>query len=342
MLRRLTVQNPESRFERFAVEYDAGETPEQGLQLYDDQSKSILSENKSPDLSFRFSLNAYRGCAHGCAYCYARPSHEYLGWGAGSDFERRILVKRRAPELLREAFERPSWRGDKVVISSNTDGWQPIESKLELTRRCLEVCVAYRNPVHVITRSALIERDLDLLMQLRDYASIGVSVSVTFWDPEIARAIEPYAPPPGRRIETIARLSAAGIPVIVHMAPLIPGLSDSDLLPILEAARNAGAISAMSMPVRLPGSVKDVFEQRLRSALPLRADKIMRRIREMRGGKLNESNFFERQRGKGQYADAIALAFEATTRRLGYAPFPETRGGTFRRPDKPGAQLRLF
>lgn len=352
MLRRLTVQNPENRFQRLQLEYDEGETPEQGLQLYDDDSKSILSENKSPDLGFRFSLNAYRGCAHGCAYCYARPSHEYLGWGAGSDFERRILVKRRAPELLRAAFERPGWRGDKVVISANTDAYQPIESKLELTRQCLAVCAEYRNPVHLITRSALIERDLDLLTRLRDEAWASVSVSVTFWDAEVARAMEPYAPPPKRRIETIARLSAVGIPVVVHMAPLIPGLSDSDLIPILEAARAAGAIAAMTMPVRLPGSVKDVFIQRLQQALPLRAEKVLRRIRELRGGKLNESQFFARQRGEGRYADAIFATFDATAKRLGFSELPPAREGTFQRPAKvhghapatapKGTQLRLF
>jgi DNA repair photolyase len=340
MLRRLPVTNPESRFERYTRDYFDGETPEQGLQIYRDDTKSILSENKSPDLPFRFSLNAYRGCAHGCAYCYARQTHEYLGWGGGSDFERKILIKPNAATLLRERFEREAWRGDLIVISANTDAYQPIERQFELTRSCLEVCVEYRNPVHIITRSALIERDIDLLSQLRRDASIGVSVSVTFWNPETARAIEPYAPPPSRRIETIRRLSAADIPVMVHVAPLIPGLSDSDLIPILEAAREAGALGAMYMPVRLPGPAKVVFEERLREHIPLRAEKVLTRIREMRDGKLNEARFFERQRGLGSYAALLEQTFEVTAKRLGFKDLPSVKS-TFRRPSRK-RQLGLF
>jgi DNA repair photolyase len=342
MLRPLPLLNPRRRFERFDTEYDEGEVPELPLELFEDQSVSILSKNNSPDLSFRYSVNPYRGCAHGCAYCYARPSHEYLGFGSGADFERRLVVKSRAPELLAQAFERRSWRGELIVMSGNTDCYQPIEARFGITRRCLEVCAEYRNPVHLITRSALIERDLDVLERLREHASVGVSVSVTFWNDETARAIEPYAPPPRRRVETIRRLSARGIPVIVHVAPLIPGLSDRDLVPILEAAREAGAVSAMSMPVRLPGSVKEVFEARLREKMPLSAEKVLKRTREMRGGKLNDPRFFSRHRGQGEYARTLERIFEATVKRLGYGPFPESREGTFRRPSDRSGQLRLF
>ncbi len=341
-MRRLPLANPISPWQRAHVEYDAGEAPETGLEIYEDQSKSIISENDSPDLTFRYSVNPYRGCAHGCAYCYARPSHEYLGFGSGTDFERRLVIKPRAAELLKEAFDKRSWQGSTLVMSGNTDCYQPIEARYELTRRCLEVCRDYQNPVHIITKGTLVERDIDLLVALHARASVGVSVSVTFWDAEVARAIEPYVPAPLRRIETIRRLSAAGIPVMVHVAPIIVGLSDRDMIPILEAAREAGAVSAMMMPVRLPGAVAEVFEQRLREALPLRAERVLSRIREMRGGKLNDPRFGSRQRGEGKYAEALAQSFTASCARLGYAAFPEPKTGTFLRPAAPSAQLGLF
>lgn len=342
MLRRLPIANPASRFEATRVEYEPGEVPEQGLEIYEDQTHDIIAKNDSPDLSFSYSLNPYRGCAHGCAYCYARPSHEYLGFGAGTDFERRLVVKPRAPELLREAFEKRSWRGELLVFSGNTDCYQPIEARFELTRRCLEVCLEYKNPVHIITKGTLIERDVALLAELHRVASAGVSVSVTFWDAEVARAIEPYVPAPRRRIEVIRRLSNAGVPVIVHVAPIILGLSDRDVIPILEAAREAGAISAMMMPVRLPGPVAEVFASRLTEALPLRAARVLARIKESHGGKLNDPRFGHRQQGEGKYMAALEQTFAATCQRLGYAEFPEPRMGTFQRPDKSSAQLRLF
>jgi DNA repair photolyase len=341
-MRRLPLDNPIQRFERTHVEYEPGETPERGLELYADHGRSIISENDSPDLSFRYSLNPYRGCAHGCAYCYARPSHEYLGFGSGSDFERRLVYKPQAAQLLRDAFEKKAWRGELLVMSGNTDCYQPIERRLQLTRACLEVCRDYRNPVHIITKGTLVERDLDLLAELNARASVGVSVSVTFWDEEVARALEPYAPAPRRRSETIRRLSERGLPVMVHVAPVIVGLSDRDVIPILEAARAAGAISAMMAPVRLPGSVAEIFEARLSRALPLRAPRVLARIRETRGGRLNDSRFGSRMRGEGSYLAALRRAFEASRRRLGYATFPEPRSSGFRRPVSRGPQLGLF
>jgi DNA repair photolyase len=337
----LPLNNPPSRFERFRVEYAEGE-PDQGLSLYEDQSHSILSENDSPDLGFRFSVNPYRGCLHGCAYCYARPSHEYLGFGAGSDFERKILVKRRAPGLLEQAFRRPSWQGDLVVFSGNTDCYQPLEQKLELTRGCLTVCARFRNPVHVITKAVLVERDIDLLSELAREAEAGVTLSIPFLDPEVARAIEPYAPPPARRLEAVRRLSEAGLAVGVNVAPLIPGLNDKDVVPILEAARAAGACGAGIVPLRLPGSAAEVFVERIRDALPLRAEKILARVREMRNGKLNDSRFGERMHGSGRYIGAVLELFEITVRRLGMqhrAPAPKP--STFRRLADNG-QLELF
>jgi len=343
MLRRLPVQNPINGYQRAHVEYEPGEVPESGLEIYEDNTQNILSTNDSPDLPFRYSVNPYRGCAHGCSYCYARPTHEYLGFGAGTDFERKIVIKPRAPELLAQVFEKRSWRGEVLVFSGVTDCYQPIEARYELTRRCLELCRDYQNPVHIITKSTLVERDIDLLGELCARASASVSVSVTFWDADVARLIEPYVPTPRRRIETIRRLSAAGIPVVVHAAPLILGLSDKDMLPILEAAREAGATAAMMMPVRLPGAVAEVFETRLRRDLPLRAERILSHIREMRGGKLNDPRFGSRQVGEGRYAEALQQTFQATARRLGYTELPEPRPDTFKRPaGKRQGQLGLF
>lgn len=343
MLRRLPLQNPINGWERAHVEYEPGEAPETPLEIYEDNTQNILSTNDSPDLPFRYSVNPYRGCAHGCSYCYARPSHEYLGFGSGTDFERRLVIKPRAPELLREAFDKRSWQGELLVFSGVTDCYQPIEARFELTRRCLEVCRDYRNPVHLITKSTLVERDIDLLAELQARASASVSVSVTFWDAEVARAVEPYVPTPKRRVETIRRLSEAGIPVVVHVAPVIAGLSDKDMLPILQAAREAGATSAMMMPVRLPGNVAEVFEQRLRESFPLRAERVLARIREMRDGRLNDPRFGSRQRGDGKYVEALHQSFAAACRRLGYVDSPEPRTGTFQRPPKVnGGQLGLF
>lgn len=342
MVRRIAAENPRNSWESSSVEYEPGELPDVGLEIFEDQTKSIISENDSPDLDFRFSVNPYRGCAHGCAYCYARPSHEYLGFGSGADFERKILVKRRAAELLRERFDRPSWGGDLLVLSGNTDCYQPIEARFRLTRSCLAVCAEYKNPVHIITKSALIERDLDILEQLHDTAWVGVSVSIPFWDDDTARGIEPYAPSPRRRMETVRRLCAAGIPVVVHIAPLIAGLSDRDLIPIMEAARDAGACAAVSIPLRLPGNVSEVFEARLRAHVPLAAEKVLARTREMRGGKLNDPRFFSRMRAEGAYARTLEQIFDATHRRLGFGGFPEPRRGTFARPYDRGGQLRLF
>ncbi|HMA92936.1 MAG TPA: PA0069 family radical SAM protein [Polyangiaceae bacterium] len=341
MLRPLTSSNPHNRWRAAEVEYEPGEAPAQPLELFADEAASVLSENHSPDIPYRYSVNPYRGCAHGCAYCYARPSHEYLGFGSGTDFERKLVVKHRAPELLQEAFERRSWAGDSIMFSGNTDCYQPLEAELGLTRRCLEVCVRYRNPVHLITKSTLIERDIELLQRLHREANVGVSISVTFWDNDVARAIEPYAPTPGRRIETIRRLSEAGIPVGVNVAPLIPGLSDRDMVPILEAAHAAGAVDSMTQLLRLPGSAAEVFVERVREHLPLRAEKIVKRVREMRDGKLNDPRFHTRMTGQGTYATTLLSVYEATLRRLDFRGFPEPRAGTFRRPNR-SEQLTLF
>ncbi len=336
------IANPKNPWATTELEY-LEEVPLATVELFDDAAASVVTKNDSPDLSFRYSVNPYRGCNHACAYCYARPTHEYLSFGAGTDFDTKLMVKRRAPQLLRAHFEKPSWRGELVMFSGVTDCYQPIEASLRITRQCLEVCAEFRNPVAIITKAPLIERDLDVLQQLHRDASVRVSVSVPIFDQALARAIEPGVATPKRRLETIRRLADAGVPVGIMVAPIIPGVSDEGLGLVLEAAREAGAQWAGYVLLRLPGSVKDVFEERIRAALPLRAEKILHRVRETRGGALYDSRFGVRGRGEGQYADAIAALFDATTRKLG---FPQGSFGppkdTFRRPVRPQAQLSLF
>jgi DNA repair photolyase len=268
--------------------------------------------------------------------CYARPSHEYLGFGAGTDFDTRIVVKPRAPELLREAFDARSWKGDTIVFSGVTDCYQPFEASYRLTRGCLEVCAEYKNPCGIITKAPLIERDLDVLERLNRDARVSVTVSIPFWDETRARAIEPYVATPRRRVKTIERLAERGIPVGVNVAPIIPGLSDEDIAPILAAAREAGARWAGMTLLRLPGSVAAVFVKRVKDAMPLRADKILARIRETRGGKLYDPRWRTRQVGEGEYAQTIQSFFAMTKRRLGYpeaADEPADSTTTFSRPN---------
>ena len=345
------VSNPPNPWSSTDTQY-LDEIPRAQLRIYEDASKSILSHNDSPDVGFDWSVNPYRGCIHACAYCYARPGHQYLDFGAGTDFETRIVVKPRAPELLREAFEKPSWKGDLVVFSGVTDCYQPLEASLRLTRQCLEVCAEYRNPVAIITKGPLIERDLDVLQRLHEVCSVRVRVSVPFFFPETARAIEPYVATPQRRLQTIRTLAEAGIRVGVNVAPLIPGLSDEEMPRVLEAAAEAGASSAAYVMLRLPGEVKAVFEERIREKLPLRAERILHRVRETRGGKLYDNRFGTRGRGTGIYADVLADLFDKTARRVGLKdscfPEPDARPSTFTRPakppkpSKPQPQLGLF
>ena len=324
-------------------EYLDGEAPLAELEIYEDQTRGILSHNDSPDVGFDWSVNPYRGCFHACAYCYARPSHEYLSFGAGTDFDRKIVVKKRAPELLREAFDAPKWEGQQVIFSGVTDCYQPLEASYRLTRGCLEVCAEYRNPVGIITKAPLVERDIDVLQELSGRARLSVMISVPFWDEAKARAIEPFVTTPAA-VRTIERLARAGIRVGVMVAPIIPGLNDEDMGEVLRAARGAGATHAGSVLLRLPGPVKDVFEGRLRAALPLRADRVLRRIRETRGGKMYDSRFEVRGTGEGVYAEAIAQLFEQTVQRLGFESGRPGDGGGVHVPaaSKNKRQLALF
>ena len=261
------VSNPPNPWDSTTVEW-LGEPPPALPHVYADATREILSRNDSPDIPFTYSVNPYRGCAHACAYCYARPTHEYLGFGAGTDFDTRIVAKLRAPELLRRAFERRSWNGEAIAFSGNTDAWQPLEASLRLTRGCLEVCAEYRNPVMVTTKAPLVERDVDLLSALASVGAASASITLPFLDAARARALEPWAASPQRRLETIRRLAAAGIPVGVSVAPVIPGLNDEEIPRVLAAAREAGATRAHWLLLRLPGPVKEVFEERLRAGIP--------------------------------------------------------------------------
>lgn len=349
------VENPPNRFSKEEIEYLDGLLDEDGdetfakiarLQVYEDATRNILATNDSPDLGFAYSVNPYRGCFHACAYCYARPSHEYLGFGAGTDFDRKIVVKPDAPAMLREAFDKPSWKGDFVLFSGVTDCYQPLEASYRITRGCLEVCAEYRNPCGIITKAPLIERDIDVLVALSRVTDVSVTLSIPFWDVDKARAIEPSVATPQRRIRTVETLARAGISVSVNVAPLIPGLSDEDIPQILRAAKDAGATRAHSVFLRLPGAVATVFEERLRRSLPMRVDKVMRRVREARGGKLNDTTFGKRQTGEGPYARAVLEMFARTAKQLGLGKgsaveAPE-RPTTFRRPPKKGDQLGLF
>ena len=319
-MRPVQISNPPNPWADVAVEYLEG-APEMKLEVYEDRTRSILAKNDSPDVGFTYSVNPYRGCFHACAYCYARPGHEYLSWGAGTDFDRKIVVKPDAPALLRAALARPSWRRrtprETVVFSGVTDCYQPLEASYRLTRGCLEACAEAANPAAVITKAPLVERDIDVLVELGRVAAVRVTVSVPFWDADKARAIEPYVATPARRMRTVRALADAGIPVGVNVAPIIPGLNDEEIPRVLAAARDAGATSVGYVLLRLPGPVKQVFEERLRAAMPLRVERVLHRIRETRGGKLYDPRFGVRGRGEGAISEGIAMLFRTTARRLG-------------------------
>lgn len=337
------VANPPNPWHGSYVEW-LDEPPAAELHVFEEDARSILSENRSPDVGFRFSINPYRGCFHGCAYCYARPSHQYLDWGAGTDFDRKIVVKRNAPELLRAAFERPAWRGETIALSGNTDCYQPLEASYGLTRGLLQVFLEYRNPVGLITKSSLIRRDIDVLAELARHAPVSVFISIPFADDHARRKIEPYASAIGKRFETLCLLSEAGVPCGVALAPLIPGLNDADIPTILEKSAEAGASRAFMTLLRLPKEVKPVFEQRLRDAYPERYPKVFKALAAMREGRLQDPRFGHRMRGEGARWDAIRALFDMHARRLGLnageaADTGITEQESFRRPRR---QLSLF
>ena len=302
--------NPANRFEQIQLErdvdWDPAEDAAPGTMFFKDSTGSIINYNESPDVGFEASINPYRGCEHGCIYCYARPTHEYLGFSAGLDFESRIMVKENAPELLRKELSSTKWKPQVVVMSGVTDCYQPIERKLRITRRCLEVLVEFRNPVAIVTKNALVTRDIDLFSELARINGAAVNITVTTLDPTLTPKLEPRAPLPAARLAAMEALSKAGVPVGVMVAPIIPALTDHEMPAIIEAAAKAGAKWAGYTTVRLPYGIKDLFETWLTQHFPERKEKILNRIKALRGGRLNDPRFGTRMRGEGVFAEQIA------------------------------------
>ena len=285
--------------------------------FFRDNTRTAMASNDSPDIPFNFSLNPYRGCEHGCIYCYARPTHEWLSLSAGLDFESQIFVKEDLPDLLRKELSSPKWIPQSVSIGSVTDGYQPIERRVELTRRCLQVFAEFKNPIGIVTKNALVTRDIDVLQELAAVNAAMVYVSVTTLDPDLARVMEPRASTPAARLRAIEELTAAGIPVGVMNAPIIPGLNDHETPAILEACAKAGAISAGYVVVRLPFAVKDLFSAWLDQHFPSKKERVLGRLRETRGGKLNDSRFGTRMRGEGEWAEVFREMFVLHRKRAG-------------------------
>ena len=346
------AENPTNRFERLAYERepdseppdDEGTGPPLPPTVYlRDPSRTILTNNDSPDAPFDTSLNPYRGCEHGCAYCYARPTHEYLGFSSGLDFETRILVKEAAPELLRRELSAKRWRPRVVGMCGVTDPYQPIERRLELTRACLRVFADFRNPVQMITKNALIARDADLLAELAAHGAASACLSITTLDPKLHRQMEPRASHPAQRLRAVRALADVGVPVGVMVAPVIPGLTDHEIPAILAAAREAGAGFAGYIVLRLPRNVKELFAAWLERHHPDRKQKVLNRLRALRGGALDDPRFGTRLRGTGTYATQIRDLFELARRRAGFdedSKRPALSTAAFRRPGD--AQLGLF
>ena len=341
--------SPGNRFEKLHVDpgdpdvvqvgQDGEERPRRDTQYFRDNTKSISTRNNSPDVGFETSLNPYRGCEHGCIYCYARPTHEYLGFSAGLDFESRIMVKTNAPELLRAELESPRWEPQTLVMSGVTDPYQPVERALRITRGCLEVLARFRNPVAIITKNRLVTRDLDLLRALASLDAVAVNISVTSLDAKLQRVLEPRTSAPEARLDAISQLSKAGVPVGVMVAPIIPGLTDHEVPKILEACGRAGARFAGYTIVRLPWAVAPLFEHWLEEHFPDRKEKVLARIRHIRGDRLNNSQWHTRMSGEGIFAEQISSLFHVACRRAGMGGRPKLSTTSFRRPRE---QLALF
>ena len=343
-----TGLNPANRFDEISREWEESADPAERVapatRVFRDRTKSLLVRNDSPDIPFTWSLNPYRGCEHGCVYCYARPYHEYLGLSSGLDFESMIFAKEDAPELLARELAKPSWEPDWIALGGVTDCYQPVERKLQITRGCLRVLADARHPCGLVTKNHLVTRDADLFAELARYGCARVYVSVTTLDPELARAMEPRASTPSRRLDAIRTLARAGVPVGVMAAPTILGLNDHELPRILAAAAEAGATSAGWVPLRLPHQLGTLFEDWLSRNFPDRKEKVLSQIRAVRGGRLNDPRFGSRMRGEGVFAEHLAGLFATTCRRLGLNRERGLRGWRkedFRRP-LVGGQLRLL
>jgi len=340
------VANPANRFEGIVLErdeaWDPAQDPAPATRFFRDDSRSIIVYNDSPDVGFDASLNPYRGCEHGCCYCFARPTHEYLGFSTGLDFESKIMVKADAPELLRRALAAKSWRPQTLALSGVTDGYQPVERRLRLTRRCLEVLAECRNPVVVTTKNFLVTRDVDCLRELARYRAVAVQVSLNSLDADLARVLEPRASSPERRLEAVAQLAAAGVPVGVLVAPIIPGLNDHEILRVIAAAAQAGAQWAGKEVLRLPLAVRPLFIDWLERHFPARKEKVLHGIQSLRGGRLNDARFGSRMRGEGPLAEQYSRMFHVACRKAGLADdFPALSVAAFRRPGSHQLELAL-
>jgi DNA repair photolyase len=340
------ASNPPNRFEHITLQPDPDWDPEQDplprTQFLRDRSRTIIAYNDSPDVGFEASINPYRGCEHGCIYCYARPFHEYLGFSAGLEFESRIMVKEDAPNLLRAELASRKWKPQVIALSGVTDCYQPIERRLKLTRQCLQVLAHFRNPVAIVTKNLLVTRDIDLLSELARHHAAAVFISLTTLDTQLRAVMEPRTSPPAARLSAIRALATAGIPVVVLVAPVIPGLNDHELPALLKAAAGAGASAAGYVILRLPHAVAPLFEQWLTTHFPARKDKVLNRIRAMRHGKPSESAFGKRMRGEGIFAEQVEALFDVTLRKHGLRrELPELSTASFRRVSTTQQELAL-
>jgi DNA repair photolyase len=342
--------SPANRFEKLHVDLtdvdfvdddpEAEEKPRRATQYFDDKTKTIIAHNQSPDVGFESSINPYRGCEHGCIYCFARPTHEYLGFSAGLDFESRIMVKRDAPKLLETELSSPKWKPQLLMMSGVTDCYQPIERKLKITRGCLEVLAKFRNPVGILTKNRLVTRDIDILSELARDKAVVVNLSITSLDVDLQRILEPRTSAPSARLDAVAQLRAAGIPVGVMVAPVIPAINDHEIPKIVEACGKAGAQFAGHVLLRLPWAVAPLFEHWLDEHFPERKAKVLERLRATRGGKkLYDSRWRKRQIGEGIFAEQISNMFDVACRRAGMTERPKLSTAAFRPPNE---QLRLL
>lgn len=345
--------DPDNRFEKVQRELDPEylewdreyleSSSQRPITYSDDDSQSIVAENQSPDIPFRYSVNPYRGCAHGCSYCYARVSHEFLGMNAGLDFETKILVKRKAPQLFREFLNRPNWHPELIAFSGVTDCYQPAERQFQLTRQCLEVALEFRQPISIVTKNALVVRDLELLRAMAKDSLVHVYMSLTTLDKELAREMEPKTSTPAARLRAISELATAGVPVGVMTAPIIPSLNDSELPELLAEAKRAGAQTAGYILLRLPLTVEPVFIEWLQRTQSPAAKRVLSRIRQTRGGKLYQSHWAQRMTGQGEIADQIRQVFQLFSRKQGlHQPLPPQRYDRFERPLPKTGQMRMF
>jgi DNA repair photolyase len=342
------LSNPHGRFEKTTSERDIDwnleEDPSPKIEFLKDTTQSVIAYNNSPDVGFNASINSYRGCEHGCVYCFARPTHEYLGMSAGLDFETRIMVKENAPELLRKELSAKKWKPQFLAMSGVTDCYQPIERKLQITRRVLQVLSEFRNPVGIITKNFLVTRDIDIMQELARYNCIAVNVSLTTLDATLTPKLEPRASLPKARLEAVRMLSEAGIPVGILVAPCIPGITDHEMPQILKAAVEHGAKWAGYVMLRLPHGVKDLFEQWVHQHFPDRAEKVLNRIRSMRDGKLYDATWGDRMRGHGIFAEQMEQMFNVACKHAGLdsADRPKLSTEHFRVPNSAGPQMELF